>query len=388
MGNIAGSDFSYSYRKTHLFGFCAVLLTYFLTQQIILRDYNLLMNLVVLLATLFLAIKKTARVTVIFLFFMLLNFLIGAVIWGDVINSFRFFVIVIATILAFQVKEKSPPLKIILGVGGIQAVVVISIGFYLMMVGDAIFANDLRSFVLINNLGDIYSFDGVYYRVQLVGNALIPFLFMVSYQNRAKSFFYKFFSILYFLAIIFCGNLTFFIVIFIYIFIELDRFEKMFFATCCACISPFLMAHLYEIISMKFDGGASSMGIRFDQICAIENRFSENPLTFITGWGFGARIPDGVFNNYSSSLYIELQSLFIFFQIGLFGSLLYIANVIYYVRKVLSRGNALIFFMYLVYSSTNPYMFDTTHFLVVLLLTMLSNADRGRGISLQPLRLV
>lgn len=362
--------------RPRVFGILSVALVLFLTQQVYLRDYNVVMNCLVLVMFLVLCFEKIPTLTWVLCLILMVNFVVSALTLNNVFYSVRFFFVIIATVFAFQVKETSPPLRIILGVGGLQAFLVIFIGLYLMISGDERLACWVRVFFKDYGLGDVYTFNGVYYRVQLVGNALIPFFFMISYERRAESYIYIFFSFLYFTAVIFCGNLTFFIACFIYVFICLDRYRKKCLVIFFAFLSPVLLNSLHDIWAMKFSGGASSMGIRFDQAIAILNKLHEKPIAFFTGWGLGAPMPDGVYKKYSSSLYIEIQSLYIFFQIGLLGFAFYCVNVIYLVKKTFTPRNTFIFIMYLIYASSNPYMFDTTHFIVVLLLTMLSNTDR------------
>lgn len=98
----------------------------------------------------------------------------------------------------------------------------------------------------------------------------------------------------------------------------------------------------------------------------------------LSGEGLGHRIiKETSTRNYNRDIYFELQTLYILNQIGVLGlGLFYILTSTPYCGK--SRIQCLIvYFVYLVYSFWNPYCFDSTHIITVLMITNVLEKKRN-----------
>jgi O-antigen ligase len=126
-----------------------------------------------------------------------------------------------------------------------------------------------------------------------------------------------------------------------------------------------------EMMQRKFEGSDSSMGVRFDQIDAAVNLWSDSPGSFVFGTGLGSGFPDGRERNYSEFQYIELQSLYLFVQLGLIGMLLYLATLVVNVRHLLDPDGRRIFWLYMLSGCTNPTILDTNQIIATMLLVCL-----------------
>jgi len=131
-----------------------------------------------------------------------------------------------------------------------------------------------------------------------------------------------------------------------------------------------------DIVENKFDGSDSSMGVRFDQIDVLVDAFADSPVQALLGHGIGARYPNGKQRNYSESQYIELQVLYVTYQLGLAGITLAFGAIAYMLHRKMTPAGQGIFWMYVVSGITNPYILDTNQMVATMLL--LSTFARAR----------
>jgi hypothetical protein len=296
----------------------------------------------------------------------------------DVFVIIRFFTIIIATLLAFETKPMRIFSAYALSPVAFQAVLISSISLFLTLNSDLLISTEIRNFVLNEGIGDIYSFDGLYYHVQVIGNALIPLLFLICLWSDYSVKYRKFGLLVSVLGLIAAGNLTYFItlgvsVIFKYwkIFLK-KKFEITLIITLFLIFTQFENIQIFnDIWSAKFEGSDSSMSVRYDQINAYARVVEESPTVGIFGAGIGAPYPDGVIRKYSGSFYIELQALYIIYQIGLIGAIVYLVSFIYYVNRSLSFNGGAVLFFFMICGITNPYIFDSNQIISTILLVHL-----------------
>jgi hypothetical protein len=232
----------------------------------------------------------------------------------------------------------------------------------------------VRATALSSGWGDVYSFDGLYYRVQLVGNALLPLLFMIALWRIDRGPAYRWVAVISLVALLAAGNLTYLLTAAIAAGIRfravLSRpgWGRWVIGLLIACGCIYGATAIQEAVERKFDGTDSSMGVRFDQIDAALEQAGDSPVTLLLGAGLGAPFPDGRERDYSRYQYIELQTLYLLYQLGIVGMLVYTTTLISLTRRAMSRTARTIFWLYVLSGITNPYLLDSNQIAATLLL--------------------
>jgi hypothetical protein len=307
--------------------------------------------------------------------YCLLSFLASTLIGIEPEDSFRFILVTLGTLLAACAGRHKVHLPFVLAPLVIQAVIVIAISVYLSVIQDESTAVAVRSLALENDWGDVYSLDGIYYRVQLIGNALLPVLFMISAAKHRDAKIYRIYLAISACAILAAGNLTYILVCVVYVsgmlFKARERFsgQRLLLGVfVIGFIATYGASSLVESVQAKSEYSDSSIGVRLDQVDTVIEAFSRNPTAMLVGFGLGARLPDGKIRNYSEGVYIEVQALYFFYQLGFFGFSIYLLTLIVAVRSSLSAAGIIIFGMYILSGLSNPYILDSNQIIVTLIL--------------------
>jgi hypothetical protein len=286
----------------------------------------------------------------------------------------RFFVITLGTLLAFHIRPARISVPWALLPVTLQAVAIAAVAVSLGVLQDPGLALVLRDYAVDANWGDIYSFDGLYYRVQLIGNALLPLLFMIAVWRWQTGRVYRLIAVLSLIGLVFAGNLTYFFVAAIAVMIAHGRQLQRSLATRIVLIValPLVLIAAWgvvdEALTDKFEGSDSSMGVRFDQLDAALSEVGDAPLKLILGTGLGARFPDGQQRNYSEQRYIEMQWLYLSLQLGLMGMLMYGSTLWLTANRLLSADGRQIFWLYMLSGCTNPYILDSNQIIATMVL--------------------
>ncbi len=248
----------------------------------------------------------------------------------------------------------------------------------------------LRHYVINNGWGDVYSYEGFFFRIQLLGNALIPFLFFLSYyhyrskNNENKSIIFVLFS---FIGAVFCGNLTFFIAMFLFVFsyevvtlkrklYVIQKYKVYFFST-VFLLSPIFLNYIFSMVLLKTDGDTSSMGMRYDQFNVLISDLNLNYLTLLFGNGLGHTLSVVSLRDYTGDIYYELQSVYFLNQLGFINALLFFGlHLFLFFYRVKNVKLRLVYLFYLLYSSTNPYFLDTTQIVSLIIIISLSDKEK------------
>jgi hypothetical protein len=304
--------------------------------------------------------------------------LIGSMVAGnDAGNALRFLVILIGTLLAFQVKPKRISASWVLSPILLQAFLITLVAVVLGVLQDPLIASTVRFTSLERNWGDIYSFDGLYFRVQVIGNALLPLLFMVCLWRVHHGRFYRWGLPLASIGLVAAGNLTYFITAGVALVVRSRKLLERSLALrlLAGLLAMATVAYTWSVadtlFERKFDGTDSSMGVRFDQIAVATEHMTRSPAVLLLGAGLGAKFPDGRERAYSEFQYIELQALYLTYQIGLVGMLLYTLTVVWMARQALDSDGRRIFWLYVLAGISNPYILDTNQIVATLLLVHL-----------------
>lgn len=134
-------------------------------------------------------------------------------------------------------------------------------------------------------------------------------------------------------------------------------------------LSPYVLKYINQKIE---DKSAMSNATRVEQIHVLLSDC--NPFV---GNGLGSFIKyDGTFRNYNGNMYFELQTLYVYNQIGIIGLFLFYVITMYGIYLKSKKG-LIVYLIYLFYSFFNPYCFDTTHMFVVLLLSNVSFVEKS-----------
>ena len=92
---------------------------------------------------------------------------------------------------------------------------------------------------------------------------------------------------------------------------------------------------------------------------------------YILGKGLGSTVTAVTkYRDYTGNRYFEMQWMYLFYQMGAvaFGILI-ILSIILSIKYMRDKLTILIYLTYIIYGITNPYTFNLTHIIVIILLT-------------------
>lgn len=374
-----------------------ILLAFALSRQAPLNQYPIVLalSLVLFIVSQVLADKYLCRfpkyIVALFLFI-----LAGFIFWG-VINEnevkliFRFFFIIFLMnfILLLDIKNKNY-VTYFKNIYLVQAFIIVVLGVSMPLLFSIDTYAPIRQLVKGYQWGDIYTYNGYFYRIQLIGNALLPFLFFILYdrwRNGGKGIISL--SAI-FLSICFAGNLAFYLSVLIFVFIyELLKIKvlsskvstyKFIFWGSFILITPIAIMYFIQLIIMKSTGDISSIGTRIDQYHVLIDNMSVNYLTVLFGQGLGNTINVVTpHRDYTGNIYFELQFLYFLNQIGILGMILFLyTHIVLFLNRVKNKTHILMYACYCFYGFINPYMLDTTHLLVLVILISMNQSYKEK----------
>lgn len=252
--------------------------------------------------------------------------------------------------------------KIFTGIAVIKSVVLIAIAVKLVIDGHHTL---IRFWAQNNGLGDIYLLNGVP-KVQVHGNALLVMAFVVEFLHKKRL---NIFNIIILGGVLVAGNFAFILGLLLlvvwqggsyaYRFIQKNKWGKYVVAVICLIAVIVLMPYFIGKIQEKAD---MSNVVRLEQAMVL---LDANP---IIGDGLGYVVQaETATRIYNGDIYFELQTLYIYKQIGLVGLLLfYFATILPMWYK--SKEHTLLYLLYLAYTFWNPYCFDATQLMAVVLI--------------------
>jgi len=330
-------------------------------------------------------LQKTDRSRLLFLLlfvgwgFLMLGY--SAVAGNTVGNSFRFLIILILIQGAFFVKPNPRYISIVVGFLVLQSVFLIGLHVVLNVFFNMSSYLFLRLFFQAQGWGDLYTYNGLFYNIQILGNALLPFGVFVSviYYSGSKRILLT--SIL-FAGMLVAGNFAF--VLGVGVFLSLVFFSTKSFNT-RKFIGLLVLGILLSVMAAKpavnyFGNTISkkseeSNPTRIDQSIVLWENLSENPVSLLFGKGLGNTLKVKTkWRDYTDNVYFELQSLYFLNQMGFFNFLIFvvanIACVVLFFRETLVK---VIYGAYIIYAFFNPYFLDTSHIVVIITLISLNH---------------
>lgn len=290
----------------------------------------------------------------------------------ELANAFRFYLIVMLIPLCpFFVNCESGLLyKIFCTLSLGKAIMLIVLAAMVIQAGSY---SELRIWAQTNNYGDIYTVFDTIPRVQLKGNALLVIAFMVSFYKNRK---FTLYNLIILLSVVCAGNLAFLGGIALFFgwlyFKQIDlkhlKIRDLLAGTIVALFLTGFGVYAGNQVALKggldSDGDlSSSNGMRYGQFQILTD------TNALCGRGFGSSVPDAVYLGRSpDSQYYELQTLYIYYQVGLVILLLFIYISLNTSRQSYSKDGFMVFIIYLMFSFFNPYCMDSTQMITMILL--------------------
>lgn len=222
-----------------------------------------------------------------------------------------------------------------------------------------------RSWILGLGTGDIYIINGIP-RIQLQGNGILPMGFIIDFYKRKHVSLY---SVIIAMASLAAGNSAFVLGIICavaYSFwpkIKECIYKRSALIIPIAVVLIVLMSYFtaYSVNTLERKAGYSN-AVRIEQaeLLLDTNIFVGN------GLGHGISF-QGIYRTYNNDVYFELQTLYIFNQIGAIGLIVFYILTVFPLTK--NKYMLMSYIIYLVYTFFNPYCFDSTHIMALVLIT-------------------
>jgi len=348
-------------------------------------------GLIYFLYNIFLQINRRSDVLV-FLSVLIFSIYSGSGVGGDA-GDLKYFIryqlvtAVILFLLVFMRSKSNFNTMVIPALGVVQSIVLVSVAVYLSIFGSYDLWQDIRHFVRLNDIGDIWTTDGFYYRVQLRGNHFVfiawLFHFILGDMRTLKD---KLIFMILTLGVFFAGNASYLlcsVALILFYFLKNFRFRYLFLIVFCfvVLVGSGVFDSFANVLSRKFGGIDSSGGARLEQVTTFFNAIYEEGF-YLHGAGAGAPYPTGKYGDSGSrtlSHYTELQSLFYMYKFGLFFSFLFIMLVLWPLFCYRDLNRKVFYLFYIVGSILNPYIYDANHIVVLLTLMSVSHENTRRS---------
>lgn len=277
-------------------------------------------------------------------------------------TSWRFYFILLIIPICFFLRNESffTEYRIFHFLSICKVLFLIGMALYMLYVGNyepfRIWANTMG--------GDMYFVYDFFPRIQLQGNALLLVAFLMEFARSKRL---SVCLVLFFVGIVIEGNFSFYLAVATFLgfyFIKYVRqkettIKKIFSILMTLAVGVGFFFYSLDQGEQKADGGNA---LRAAQ---AEILLSGNPFV---GEGVGAKVYDNVrLGRTADDKYYELQTLYIFFQIGSVGLLLFYLSNVLALRRVPNTDAWCIYVAYLIGSFFNPYCFDVTQMLTATL---------------------
>jgi len=370
-------------KSVKVYLFCIVV--FILTRQIPFMEYSVIMNLALMV---FVLLTLAEQITPLLIkgnqyslllaggmsgIFLLSLYAIAKM--NEAINIFRFLIILSVLLIAYKVRPNKNYVVAFLIFILIQALLVDAILIYLIANFNLHNYSGIRQIFQSNNWGDVYSFDGVFWYIKLRGNALLPVgLFVaVLYLSGRK----RIIALMLLVPSIVVSNTASVMVTVVFLTVIVFNRIKWTFAKVGIILLGFLLIPLLYGLTVKvISQKEKSMDMRYDQIKVLADDMTKTFSETLFGTGLGNTVSvKTIRRDYTDNIYFEVQPMYILNQLGIINFSLYIfLHVIFSLNFIRHRELLLLYLCYVIYSSSNPYIFDTNHFVVIVVLVSLKRA--------------
>ena len=235
----------------------------------------------------------------------------------------------------------------------------------------------LREYFSDKGWGDLYTYNGYFYRVQVKGNALIPIAFYLTFIKEVQEYikYIKIHRVLAFMGICIAGNFAFwistalFLVGYSLLFGKSRTIKSVIIIGAIILMSGFLIDYVLEVILRKGD----SLGTRGDQYNVLINGLTNEVSSFVFGHGLGSTLSVRTsFRDYTGDIYFELQGVYYLFQLGILNTIVFFGLMYYFaLKKIYYKDLLFIYVVYVSYAISNPYFLDTNHIVLIIVLRLI-----------------
>lgn len=282
----------------------------------------------------------------------------------------RFFIILSVIPLCFFFKQENFEVEynILLLLSVVKSIYLIVIALEIMKTGSY---TEQRLWAYENSFGDVYMLYGFLPRVQLHGNSLLLVAFIADFERKKK---FTVSNLIVLLGILIAGNFSFILALAAYFFnimykiIVYGRKKILSYFLLLLLVTSVIFVIFYSYMELsRKSGTGGSNAFRISQIRMLLN------TNLVMGKGLGQYVYGNAdLGRSAEALYFEIQTLYVFYQIGLLGLTLYYCITLP-LCKAYGKRIFFLYMMYLLYSFFNPYCFDTTNMFAVIILINLKN---------------
>jgi hypothetical protein len=309
---------------------------------------------------------------------------------NDFLFSLKSWVTIIILSLAFFIKLPYKIVNIFISIMAIHAIIVIGIFIYTIL--NYTYPNymPIRFYFINNNFGDVF-FNGFMYNVQIKGNALLVFSFLIlNFYNIYSTKIKKRLNLLFLISILIAGNLTFIIVLIVYLislfvkefFQNITRFKLLILLVLSffiICITPVLFSYINNQINKK-EAGVSNP-TRYEQFDLLIDNLNKDYYSMLLGRGFGNKLKViGKYRDYSNEEYYELQVVYFLNQMGYISFILFVIYNSVMCKIYFDKKKILLFLFFIVSGISNPYILNTYQFIAIIVLNSLPNNSKPKFI--------
>ena len=357
---------------------CWFAILFILFYQSVLQEYSIISNATLLvIAVLQLSRMGKEKMGILVCVTVWILFLIGySVLLGNQISlAFRFGIILLLVLFSYLWKVDYVFFLKALFVSSFGLVIALfCLEGYMFTCSYDEYSMLRNNFFLANDMGDVFWW-GVYYKLELRGTPLVVFVYMLSYvadifpkKNRKKI------RVIYFVAVVFAGNFAYQLALVLfhliyYIQSSLRSYQlfmrRVFFLFVFSLfVGGVLFAYISSQMETKKEGSAQA---RYDQVEVLFDDMAQSPLTLFLGAGLGHTVNAKTsVRDYRGAIYFEVQTIYLFNQLGLVNfTILVLINIILAFKYIKRKDLILVYCVYAAYASTNPYIWDTNHVVVI-----------------------
>ena len=362
------------------YSFLFFIVFFIITRQVPFADYSIIANAAVLLLVFgMITYNRLNIVTISFICLWLCILVQYSLFKGNELSLILHFTLAILLLMISNFVENIPRkiLKIFFILISIQSIFLIIMEIVLNVFYTQSSYLLLREYFIDKGWGDLYTYNGYFYRVQVRGNALIPIAFYLTFIKEVQAYikYIKVYRILAFIGICIAGNFAFWIstVLFILgysLFFGNNKIIKLSIVSgVIVLFSGFLLEYIIEVILRKNE----SLGTRADQYNVLIGALTSDVSNFIFGNGLGGTLSVSTsFRDYTGDIYFELQGLYYIYQLGILNSLIFFGLMFYLAfKKIFYKDLLFIYVVYLSYAISNPYFLDTNHIVLIIVLRLI-----------------
>ncbi|MBJ9903667.1 hypothetical protein [Acinetobacter bereziniae] len=363
-----------------VYSFLFFIVVFIVTRQVPFSDYSLIANIAVLILVFGMVSYDRLNIINICLVALWLCVLVQYSLFrGNEYSLILHFMLAILLLITSNFVENVPKkiLKIFFILISIQCIFLIIMEVVLNTYYTQSSYLVLREYFSDKGWGDLYTYNGYFYRVQVKGNALIPVAFYLTFIKEVQQYikYIKIHRVLAFIGICIAGNFAFwistalFIVGYSLIFGKNKILKIITIFSAFILMSGLLLDYVLEVLSRK----GESLGTRGDQYNVLISNLTNSISNFIFGNGLGSTLSVRTsFRDYTGDIYFELQGIYYFFQLGILNAIIFFGLMCYFaIKKIYYKDLLFIYGVYVSYAVSNPYFLDTNHIVLIIVLRLI-----------------